>query len=413
MSRLRVAIIAPPWLRVPTNGYGGVETVLDNLVKGLVNNDVDVEIFGVGGRRRLCGAKIHAVTKEEQFEHILKPMYDFSLPIPAAHVLKALEMIEADGKFDIIHDHNYFIGPSLLAWATRLKSLPPAIHTIHGPPLTSEHDIASGKPDNRVFWRNVAGDHHCYFVSISDAMRRSMPRNLGNNMLATVHNAIDAKKFPFVDKAGKKNYFITLARFSEEKGQHIAASLCAQLGYRLRMAGTVSAIGSARKVMLELANPLSRYRNDRDFRYYSDKILPKILRYPKITYSGMVGGKKKLKFISEAKALLFPITWEEPFGMAVIEALACGTPVVAMNRGAMPEIIQHGVNGFLANSEEEFAQYMQRIDEIDPKECRRTVEEKFSDMAMAEAYVQRYQEAIDLAKRARRPGVRMFNFLGM
>ena len=412
MSRLRVAIIAPPWLRVPTSGYGGVEMVLDNLVRGLVSIDVEVEVFGVG-RRKLHGAKVHAVTKEEQFEHILKPMYDFALPIPSAHVLKSLAMIEADGKFDVIHDHNYFVGPSLLSLATRLKSLPPAIHTIHGPPLTSEHDMANGKPDNRGFWRSVAGDHHCYFVSISDAMRRSMPRELTNNMLTTVHNAIDATKFPFVDKAGKKNYFITLARFSEEKGQDIAAKICGKLGYRLRMAGTVSAIGNARKVMLEIANPLSRYRNDRDFRYYSDKILPKILRYPKITYSGTVGGKQKLKFISEAKALLFPITWEEPFGMAVIEALACGTPVVAMKRGAMPEIIEHGVNGFLANNEEEFAEYMQRIDEIDPAACRRSVEERFSDIAMAEAYVERYMEAIENAKRARRPGMKMFNILGM
>lgn len=109
-----------------------------------------------------------------------------------------------------------------------------------------------------------------------------------------------------------------------------------------------------------------------------------------------------MKFISEAKALLFPVTWEEPFGMAVIEALACGTPVIAMNRGAMPEIIEHGVNGFLANDEKEFAEYMERVDEIDPKECRRTVEERFSAVAMAEAYVERYKEAIALSQKSKK-----------
>ncbi|RYF29066.1 MAG: glycosyltransferase family 4 protein, partial [Chloroflexi bacterium] len=386
---IRVAIITPPWLHIPSEGYGGVEAVLDNLVKGLVESGVEVEIFGVG-RRKLHGAKVHTVTKSEQFEHILKPMYDFSLPIPTAHVLKSLELIKNDGKFDVIHDHNYFIGPSLLAWATADKKIPPAIHTIHGPPVSTDQSVADGMPDNRVFWRAVAGEHECYFVSISDAMKRSMPKELAGNMLDTVHNAIDIKHFPFVDKDKKKNYFITLARFSEEKGQHIAAKISAKRGYRLRMAGTVAAMNSNRRVMIELANPLSKYRNDRDFRYYSDKVLPYVLRNPRVTYTGGVGGKKKMKFISEAKALLFPITWSEPFGMAVIEALACGTPVIAMNRGAMPEIIEHGVNGFLANDEKEFEEYMARIDEIDPAACRRSVEEKFSATAMAQSYIDRY-----------------------
>lgn len=394
---MRVAIITPPWLHIPSEGYGGVEAVLDNLVRGLVELGIDVEVFGVG-KKRLHGVKVHTVTKSEQFEHILKPMYDFSLPIPTAHVLKSLEMIKQDGSFDVIHDHNYFIGPSLLSWATRDDQIPPAIHTVHGPPISTAQTIADGVPDNRVFWRGVAGEHDCYFVSISDAMRRSMPKELASNMLSTVHNAIDVNHFPFVDRDNKKKYFITLARFSEEKGQHIAAKICAKKGYRLRMAGTVAAMNSNRRVMIELANPLSKYRNDRDFRYYSDKILPYILRNPRVTYSGGVGGKKKMKFISEAKALLFPITWSEPFGMAVIEALACGTPVIAMNKGAMPEIIEHGVNGFLANDEEEFEEYMSRVDEINPEDCRRSVEEKFSALTMAQSYIDRYQEVIKLAK---------------
>jgi glycosyltransferase involved in cell wall biosynthesis len=109
-----------------------------------------------------------------------------------------------------------------------------------------------------------------------------------------------------------------------------------------------------------------------------------------------------MKFISHAKALLFPITWDEPFGMAVIEALACGTPVIAMNRGAMPEIIEHGVNGFLADTEEEFAEYMERVDEIDPAVCRASVERKFSASAMADAYIARYKEVIELKKNDKR-----------
>lgn len=391
---LKVAMIAPPWLKVPSLGYGGVEAVIDNLIEGLMELGVEVEVFGVGGRR-IHGAKTHAVTRHEQFVHILKPMYDFALPLPTAHVQQALKMIEADGSFDVIHDHNYFVGPSMLAWATRLSSIPPAVHTVHGPPLSDALTIESGMPDNRIFWRNIGGNHHCYFVSISEAMRKTMPRELAGHMLPTVHNAIDVANFPFVDRTGKSNYFITLARFSEEKGQHIAVEVAARHNYRLRMAGTVATMNSNRKVMLELANPMSKYRTDRDFRYYSDKIFPYVLGNPRITYAGGVSGVRKMRLISEAKALLFPITWNEPFGMAVIEALACGTPVIAMKRGAMPEIIQHGVNGFLANNTEEFEAYMERIDEIDPAACRQSVVDNFSARIMAEGYMSRYREAID------------------
>lgn len=123
-------------------------------------------------------------------------------------------------------------------------------------------------------------------------------------------------------------------------------------------------------------------------RYYSDDILPFTIDNKNITNLGNVSGKRKQALLSNAKALLFPINWEEPFGMAVIEALASGTPVIAMNRGAMSEIIKHGVNGFLANNEEEFAEYMGRVNEIDPVECRRSVE------TMASAYIERYREAI-------------------
>ncbi|MBC7746434.1 glycosyltransferase, partial [Pedobacter sp.] len=105
-------------------------------------------------------------------------------------------------------------------------------------------------------------------------------------------------------------------------------------------------------------------------------------------------GRTKQRLLGRAKALLFPIQWEEPFGMAVIEALACGTPVVAMNRGAMSEIIKHGVNGFLANSIEEFEEYMTRVGEISPEACRVSVEENFSLDSMADGYIERYKEVL-------------------
>lgn len=227
---------------------------------------------------------------------------------------------------------------------------------------------------------------------------KAAPKEVQKNTLAPVYNAVDVRQFPYVET--KKNYFITLARFNEDKAQHIAVKYCHKLKYKLRMAGTIGDIETPRRLLLELANPMSKYRQHPEFRYYSDKILSYVVRNPRITYSGNLAGSAKMRFISHAKALLFPIQWEEPFGMAVIEALACGTPVVAMRRGAMPEIIEHGVNGFLADTEEEFAEYMQRVDEIDPADCRMSVKRRFSAEVMTESYVERYRDVIARKKTA-------------
>ena len=390
---MRVAIIAPPWLALPIKGYGGIELVLEGLINGLSTLGVDVEIFG-NGARKMNGVKTHTLYKTEQYSNIARPMYE-SLPILAAHMEYALKKIRADGGFDIIHDHNGFFGPELLAWATNDHILPPVVHTLHGPPFSNTSMLAQGLPDNRPFWKQLANNMgRMYIIGISDALMKPAPNEMRNHILPTVYNAIELKKFPFVQN--KKDYFITLARFSCEKGQHIAARICANRGFRLHMAGTINGIGDKKKLAFELANPLSSYRGNDDFRYYSDNILPYTFQYAKIKYSGNLGGADKMKFISESKALLFPIDWEEPFGMSVIEALACGTPVVAMNRGAMPEIIEHGVTGFLANNEKEFEDYMDRIDEIDPKACRESVEKKFSTLTMAAEYLDRYEQAIRL-----------------
>ena len=390
---LKIAVIATPWLTVPPKGYGGIEMVIDGLVKGLVKAGMEVEVFGVGNKK-LHGAKVHAVEKSEQFKFIHEPWYR-GAPLVGDHLNESLKLIEADGTFDVIHDHNGHLGPLLLSWATRIKGMPPSVHTLHGPPFSTGDD--EDKPSDRSFWSRYSGNHHSYLIGISDALVSDAPKEVQPHVLDTVYNAIDIRDFPYVEQ--KKNYFITLARFNEDKGQHIAAKLCHKLRYRLRMAGTIGDIETPRKLLLELANPLSKYRQHNEFKYYSDKILPYVVRNARITYSGNMAGHKKLKFMAEAKALLFPIQWEEPFGMAVIEALACGTPVVAMRRGAMPEIIEHGVNGFLADTEEEFAEYMTRVSEIDPADCRLSVKQKFSSDIMAESYIARYREVITKAKK--------------
>lgn len=389
-KRLRVALLAPPWLPVPPKGYGGIELVIENIAKGLLKAGVEVEVFG-NGESRLRGIKVHSLFKSSQFEHIHKPWYE-ALPLLQAHMQFAVNKIQADGNFDIIHDHNPLFGTMFLSLATQLKAMPPALHTFHGPPFTADEKLKLGAPDNRLMLEQLKNPGKLYFVCISEAMKRLAPRQIQDHILTSVHNAINVNDFQF--SAQKKDYYMTLGRFCPDKSQDVAAKLCAKLNKRLRMAGTVAGIGTNRKLLFELANPMSSFRGAEEFRYYSDKVFPYTINYPKITYVGNIGGKRKLSFIAGAKALLFPIDWEEPFGMAVIEALASGTPVVAMKRGAMSEIIQHGKTGFLADNQKQFEDYMQRVDEIDPYECRRSVEQVFSVETMTDNYVQRYKEII-------------------
>jgi len=390
---MKVAIIAPPWLSIPVNGYGGIELVVEGLVKELVELGIEVEIFG-NGAHTMPGIKTHYLYKTEQFKDIARPLFD-SLPILNAHMQFALNEIKKDGSFDVIHDHNGFLGPLLLAWATCDKDIPPVIHTNHGPPFSDNDTLKQGLPDNRPFWRQLAiNAGRLYVVGISNALMKSSPPELSGHILPTVYNAVDMKKYPFI--YNKKDYFITLARFTVEKGQHVAARICADNGYKLKMAGIVSGIGSNEELMKELKAPDSIFRSEDGFRYFFDEIYPYI--GDNIEYVGNLSGGNKYDFISNAKALLFPIDWEEPFGMAAIESLACGTPVVAMNRGAMSEIINHGVNGFLANDEDEFEEYMSIVDKIDPNVCRSSVMDKFSSKVMALEYINRYKQVIDLTK---------------
>ena len=387
---IRVAMIAPPWLALPIKGYGGIELVIQGLVEELKRQGVEVELFA-NGARRLGGITTHSYYRRELFETIDLPYYDAPLQIMQTHLNFALKHIEADGGFDIIHDHNPYIGPVFWSLASRIAGVPPVLHTFHGPPFSSQAVSPAGQYDNRPQLR-LMHPGRLYTTCISEEMARQAPEELADHMLPAVHNAIEHERFPYVERKG--DYYITLARFTYDKGQEIAARFAAKHRKRLRMAGTVAGIGSNRKLLFELSNPLSPYRKNEEFRYYSDHILPYVLRHSRITYSGNLGGQKKLSFIANAKALLFPIQWEEPFGMAVIEALACGTPVVAMKRGAMSEIIEHGVNGWLATSEDEFYEYALRVDEIDPAACRKTVEQRFSAQHMAASYIDRYQSVI-------------------
>lgn len=388
MKRLRVAMIAPPWLPVPPVGYGGIENLLSALIPALMKVGVTVDLFTIKNSS-LKASHNYSIYSDGQYDSIHRPLYD-SMPIAVAQALFAFNKIIEDGGYDIVHCHNGFIGPALAALAG--KKVPPVLHTLHGPPFSNKKTAQSGAPDNLPMWREISkATHPLYIVGISKALMRHAPQQLKRICLEPVHNCVEPSQFPQAKRKG--NYFATLARFHPDKGQALAIETCRELGLKLKMAGLVCDMTTMRQVMLELANPLSNYRQLADFRYFSDHILPG-LEDNQIEYIGDLTGKRKLSFLAHARGLLFPIQWDEPFGMAPIEALACGTPVVAMARGALPEIIEHGVNGFLAKTKREFIDYTKRIDEINPEDCVASVRRKFSASRAAEQYLDRYKQIL-------------------
>ena len=374
---LTVFINAGPWLPVPPSGYGGVENMLVYLIRELRREGHRVILGTVGDSRIEVDARVHRF-QEGRHRHIAEPYYD-AVHVTHGHMDRMLDRIKDMPEIDVVHDFLEIVGPSMLA---RLgPGDPPVLHTLQWN-LTGHGD----------YYEEFDGHGRVLFNGISEPQMRAAPENLLKQSLDVVHNGVDVDDFEY--RPAKQDYVITLARFTPDKGQDIAARVCAELGLTLRMAGTVGGISSRELLCKELRDdPDSPLHNYRDVQYYQQVERD----YPKAQWVGNLGGDAKRELVAGARALLMPIRWEEPFGMAVIEALASGTPVVAMRRGAMPVIIDHGRNGFLAGDEREFKHYLQRVGELRPEDCRRSVAERFSAAEMAGHYVRRYEEVLERA----------------
>jgi glycosyltransferase involved in cell wall biosynthesis len=388
---MKIAIIAPPWLSTYPGCYYGIENVVHNLTSTLHKSGHEVVLFTVGGSTTPA-SKRYWYHEEDQYQHIHRPWYE-AVPIVSAHILYALNIIRQQGDFDIIHDHNSFMGPSMMAFTG--SDLPPILHTLHEP-FSNEKLVTKGLPDNRMLFEELKCAERMYFNGVSNSQLSKVPSVLKKRMVKLVHNGVDLNDYTFSDV--KEDYFLNVGRVSADKGQAIAAKLCHELDVKFKFAGMIGSVVTTRqRLVKELADPSVDANNSPDFRYFRDQIQQHLI--PKqIEYLGTVFGERKMKLLSKAKAFLAPITWEEPFGIAMIDALASGTPVVAYRRGAFPEIIEHGKNGFLADTETEFKKYMLRVDEIDPADCRRSVEAKFSAEKMTKSYVERYETIIAKSK---------------
>jgi glycosyltransferase involved in cell wall biosynthesis len=266
------------------------------------------------------------------------------------HVARALEDA-VQGEYDIVHNH---AGELALAFL-RLVDVP-ALSTMHYIP----------KPDSLPIWDDATG----WYNTLSRSHLRGHPPLRRPVHAGHVYHGIDTEAYPF--SAEKDDYLLFLSRIAPAKGVHLAVDVARSLGKRLVIAGKV-----------DRAHPV-------DGPYYSHVVEPLIDGHD-VDFEGEVDTQRKLELFRRAQALLLPLQWDEPFGLVMIEAMACGTAVIALNRGAAPEVIAHGATGYVVEDLAQMREAVERVSEIDPYQCRSHVREHFEATIMTKRYVSVYR----------------------
>ncbi len=338
---MRVALIAPPWNPIPPSKYGGSESMVDGLARALKRAGEDVHLFALVGST--CDVPTTIIPYGSQ-------PWAFS---PVCHelgyVVTAYSQLEG---FDVVHDNTTF-GP---LYAQGVKDVP-VVTTNHGP---FEGDL------NTLY--NTAAPW-CPVVAISHSQARTaqVPYEM-------VHHGVDADYFTYGEGGGDDNgeYYLFLGRMSATKGPHLAAQAARDAGKRLVIA--------------------AKMQEEAEFDFFKKNVEP--LLGDGVEFIGEVGGSDKRRLLQDAVALVNPITWPEPFGLVMTEALACGTPVITTNRGAAPEIVEHGVTGIVCDSDDDIASAFDKVRDLDRKAARRSVEDYFNIDRMAADYVKVYEKAI-------------------
>ena len=337
---MRIAQVAPLIESVPPALYGGTERVVSFLTDELVRQGHDVTLFASGDSRTratLVPACPRALRLNAECVDTVAP-----------HLCLLEQVAQRAGEFDVIHFHTAHLHFPLV------RRLPGVAHvtTIHGrldlPELGPLFTEFSDLP----------------LVSISDAQRRPVP---GAGWVGTVHHGLPPDLLRF--EPGPGEYLAFLGRISPEKRADRAIAIATACGWPLRIAAKVDAV---------------------DREYFERHIRP-LLDHPLVQYVGEIGDAEKSAFLGGARALLFPIDWPEPFGLVMIEALACGVPVIAFAGGSVGEVIEHGVTGFVVENVEEAVEAARRVDRIDRRACREAFDRRFSVRRMASQYVQIYR----------------------
>jgi glycosyltransferase involved in cell wall biosynthesis len=342
---LRIAMIAPPWFTVPPQGYGGVENVCADLVAGLVARGHSVTLVGAGAD----GTSADFVATYDE-----PPSARLGEPLPEVLHAAAASRILADLDIDLVHDHT-LAGP-LLARGREV----PTVVTMHGP--------VAGEPGE---YYRLLGDT-IDLVAISAAQRRSAP---DLPWVGTTHNAVDVTTYPFL--AEKEHMLLFLGRIHPDKGVHLAIDAARAAGFPIVVAGKCS-----EQVERE---------------YFRTHIEPRL--GPDVTMFGCADARTKRELLARSAGLLFPILWEEPFGMVMLEAMACGTPVVALRRGSVPEVVIDGITGVICDAPSELPDAIHAARRLDPAACRAHVRDCFDVATMAAGYESIYRTSLS-ARRA-------------
>jgi glycosyltransferase involved in cell wall biosynthesis len=343
---LRIAMLAPPWIPVPAPGYGGVESVVSSLTESLVERGHDVTLFCAPGST--SRATVVNLLSEPHPDEIERSLYEVD------HVAQAFDRIDraADGRrFDVIHDHCGFTG---LAMAGRIDT--PFVHTLHGP-FTRE---------TAAFYQHHG--HKAELVGISRAQLASAPPGLGP--LRIIPNPIDLGAWPLHERKG--DYLLWVGRVTREKGPHRAIAAARAVDVPLVLAGIIQPGQQA---------------------FFDQEIAPHI-DGKSVRFAGEVHGSVKRSLFANARGLLMPIRWDEPFGMVMVEALACGTPVIAFPEGAAREVVIDGRTGFLVDDERAMADAIGQLQRIDARDCRDWVRQHCDAHVVAAAYEDAYRSVI-------------------
>jgi len=338
---MKIAQVAPLYESVPPKLYGGTERVVSYLTEELVRQGHDVTLFASGD----------SITRAELVPIVETALRLGKLENPLAYyVLLMGEISKRAYEFDIIHYHIDFLH---FPFSRILDT--PQLTTLHG-----RLDVPILQP----IYRNFSD---MPVVSISNHQRAPLPNA---NWAGTVYNGVPAETYTFTPESG--NYLACLGRISPEKGIEDAIEIAIRSGMELKIAAKIDKV---------------------DKEYFRNDIKP-LLDHPLIEYIGEINETEKNDFLGNAYALLFPINWPEPFGLVMIEAMACGTPVIAFRRGSVPEVMHHGETGFIVNNVNEAIEAVEKIPTISRHCCRYIFETRFSTQHMAEDYLKAYNNLI-------------------
>lgn len=348
-QKLKIALFSTPWIAVPPPKYGGTELVVYNLAEGLVRLGHDVTIFTTGDS--LTSAKIDYVHARAGYRaQVAWGNKIFSL----LHSAYCFQKIQA-GDFDLVHNHYGIWGISF----AKLLDIP-CVTTYHGD-LTHAHE----KPDIQFVKQLFAGAN---FISISRSQARYA--KLKMRWVANVYNGIEVEQFEFNDQP--QDYFVWLGRFTPDKGAKEAILAARRAGVKLIMAGKIDQFVPA------------------DVEYYEKEVKP-LIDGKQVKYIGEIGHRQKVSLLKNARALMDTMKWNEPFGLVMTEAMACGTPVIATRHGSVPEIVADNQTGIITSDRlRDVVAAIKRIHQIDRLACRRRVEQLFSDRVMTKGYEQVY-----------------------